>query len=755
MELVEFQVKKQIVPEEQICSDLLLLLSLSDSLNVNYDTHTSTLTRNDVLIINPKVRYSIHGQPAEYLEFRIDSRQFRTLFPQKKYVFFCDSSQGPNDNYDLLRKYLTEFVSTYYGEYEYQLAERRQKSYQLLIFLVNNFAVANLYASYSSRTEEILDYIEQNYSCDLALEQISAHFHLTAQYFSKYFKFNTGMTYYKYLNHIRLERAVEALLQSDDTLIHIALEHGFPNAEAFHRCFKSEFQVTPQEYRRLHRTNHTQTTPDKQALLQSLPHILDIKTDVQAQSQYCLDVDASQYRPYSCHWNTLLNLGAYNTTLDQQVHNQLHQIQSDLRFTYIRIQLDPSQFSAQEHYSFYHEEYLFDALLDLRFGIWFYADVHFLHNPERLYAYLDALLSHFANRYSIKNIMKWRFELVYNTIYDDAKCQRYWTIYDRIQHILNKYQCEMPLMGAGIALGNTQGLRVFYADLARRNRALPIQTFQAEPYSCISTKNGIFLNRETDSGYIKNKLIVLQHNISNFPQDIDQIYITSGTDMTLQRNFINDSCYRGASILKTMIDCFETVKVLSYSKPLDFSDPSALQTDELFGGEGLLTKHGLKKPSFYAYQFLNHMDRFFVGRSEHAIVFTNGNGNYQILCHNCKALNYKYYLDERQTEQRPVSEYFLDNDDIQLDFCLHNVKNGRYIIKKRSISETQGNLQYLWNQMTADQHVYIHANDLEYLRGIAIPHLSLQEYTASDNQIRLSEKLSSNEFAYIHIILEY
>lgn len=48
--------------------------------------------------------------------------------------------------------------------------------------------------------------------------------------------------------------------------------------------------------------------------------------------------------------------------------------------------------------------------------IWLYVEFRQLTVPEQMYAYLDRLFSHFANRYSIQNIRKWRLELTYNTI---------------------------------------------------------------------------------------------------------------------------------------------------------------------------------------------------------------------------------------------------------------------------------------------------------------------------------------------------
>lgn len=72
------------------------------------------------------------------------------------------------------------------------------------------------------------------------------------------------------------------------------------------------------------------------------------------------------------------------------------------------------------------------------------------------------------------------------------------------------------------------------------------------------------------------------------------------------------------------------------------------------------------------------------------------------------------------------SRYFREKTGQTQEFVFHlnHVKDGKYIIKKRSISRNQGNVQETTNQMSPENGIYIHPNDLNYLKNSAVPQLT-------------------------------
>lgn len=77
--------------------------------------------------------------------------------------------------------------------------------------------------------------------------------------------------------------------------------------------------------------------------------------------------------------------------------------------------------------------------------------------------------------------------------------------------------------------------------------------------------------------------------------------------------------------------------------------------DMLYGGTGIITKDGILKPAGFAFDFLNRLLPYYIGKEENCILTTDGHGSYGILCHNAKKLNYNYYLSAEMSWIRRIS----------------------------------------------------------------------------------------------------
>ncbi|MDD6492606.1 MAG: AraC family transcriptional regulator [Firmicutes bacterium] len=98
--------------------------------------------------------------------------------------------------------------------------------------------------------KKVLLYINENYSSPIRLDDLALLINLNAQYFCRYFKENIGKTVTEYINEIRIEKAAEALAETNDKIINIAQDTGFDNIGYFIRRFKKEKGLTPTEYRK-------------------------------------------------------------------------------------------------------------------------------------------------------------------------------------------------------------------------------------------------------------------------------------------------------------------------------------------------------------------------------------------------------------------------------------------------------------------------------------------------------------------------
>lgn len=101
----------------------------------------------------------------------------------------------------------------------------------------------------SSYTEQCKDYIKKHYREKIYLDNIASSLGISDSYLSRLFKKETGICIQDYVVQIRLERAVNLLLYSNESIPRIAEYVNFPSQSYFGKVFKKEYGVTPRIYR--------------------------------------------------------------------------------------------------------------------------------------------------------------------------------------------------------------------------------------------------------------------------------------------------------------------------------------------------------------------------------------------------------------------------------------------------------------------------------------------------------------------------
>jgi len=102
--------------------------------------------------------------------------------------------------------------------------------------------------------EEIFYYIGQNYrSPELSLEYLAEKYDYSAPYLSKVIKEETGMTFTKYVQDLRLNYIKEKLVETNLPIKDIINQGGYYDVSNFSRKFKKLLGITPGQYRELYR----------------------------------------------------------------------------------------------------------------------------------------------------------------------------------------------------------------------------------------------------------------------------------------------------------------------------------------------------------------------------------------------------------------------------------------------------------------------------------------------------------------------
>lgn len=100
---------------------------------------------------------------------------------------------------------------------------------------------------YDKNIGTVLDYINENLSEDLSIQNISERFYISKYYLMHKFKIQTGYTIHNYIIQKRLIKAKE-LIKKGISITDVCIRCGFNDYSNFIRMFKKEFNVSPKGY---------------------------------------------------------------------------------------------------------------------------------------------------------------------------------------------------------------------------------------------------------------------------------------------------------------------------------------------------------------------------------------------------------------------------------------------------------------------------------------------------------------------------
>lgn len=106
-------------------------------------------------------------------------------------------------------------------------------------------------ASYSEkmRIDMLCDYIHNNYSEKITLDDIANAAHISKGECCRIFKRLFHTTPFQYLVYYRLSRSIELLTETDYSISQVAQLVGFCSSSYYTKCFRKEYNCVPHKYR--------------------------------------------------------------------------------------------------------------------------------------------------------------------------------------------------------------------------------------------------------------------------------------------------------------------------------------------------------------------------------------------------------------------------------------------------------------------------------------------------------------------------
>lgn len=105
-------------------------------------------------------------------------------------------------------------------------------------------------SSQDIRIDQIISYVNQNYSKKLCVSDIAERFSISPNYLGKIFHDKIGYSLLRYIKQLRLNEAMKRITFTDDKFEYIAYCVGYRSYAGFSRDFKELFGKSPMDYRK-------------------------------------------------------------------------------------------------------------------------------------------------------------------------------------------------------------------------------------------------------------------------------------------------------------------------------------------------------------------------------------------------------------------------------------------------------------------------------------------------------------------------
>ncbi len=150
----------------------------------------------------------------------------------------------------------------------------------ILILLVNQYApyagtveIFQRQQRALNRLRPLFQYLGENCGNSIQVREAARICGMSESHFMSFFKQVTGLSFMKYLNHYRVERAQALLMNSDESMACISQDVGFCDQSYFGTVFRKIVGITPAAYRRRFE-NGTSTGPGQMHHVPSAPSSL-------------------------------------------------------------------------------------------------------------------------------------------------------------------------------------------------------------------------------------------------------------------------------------------------------------------------------------------------------------------------------------------------------------------------------------------------------------------------------------------------
>lgn len=743
-----------------------------------------TLKANDIAVINSNVEHSIRAE--------VRTTAFRLLIPYRlicrmtseEVAFFqCNSSLYISNNYSEIRKLTEMLLLNYLNMDSRNLSELVSIIFRIIHELFGNFSVdpnkipLYLKKADNDKIDRIIRYIQLHYFEPLSLAEVSEYFGISETYLSRYFKKHTGENFISYINDIRTDNAAFELASSQKSITNIAVDNGFSTPSVLNRYFRKKYGLTPSDFRKKTRKENRNFMIEEEKAEQVRQQISRKIAENPGKKQTSKKVtvrNVSDCASWS-NKNVIINIGEAGVIGEAQIQEHILFIKNVLNIPYVRIwNLFSEKFMIAEDFrgdsfNFDYLDRIFDFFVQNKIPLFIdmgkrnriimassrselYSDMQqcTLADIEEWKNLLDHFIVHLTRRYDRKLLEQWIFEFpwgkdpYYTADYD------YVTAYREGREIIKRYLPNCRI--AGICPNpnvNENQIRDVIHTLNEEKifpeiltmKIFPDSSHQLVEEAIHQTGNGYFYARE----FIEKMAAMVHEEGAEC-----KLCVSEWSNSISNRDAIQDSCARGTYIIRFILSIWKLVDMLGFWHGSDAVDLFYDSKKLIYGGGGLLTKDGIKKPSFYAFEFLSKLGNDMLRIGNNYIVTRNSAGTIICLCFNHREYSSYYYLNKDSGREIDLGKAFLSEEKEQIEFTIEDLEaDGVYLVKEEVVNSKSGSIQDEWRLLGNQEE--LSGEEIRYLKNTCIPKLYMERAVCVDGSVLFSVILEPHEMRMIYI----
>ena len=791
-----YDVIKPIKNDSSMTMSLTLLFVLEDSITVHVLEDNFTLHEGDVLMINPGVEYSYKETGDAIVGVALFTmKMINSVMNGKSVVFYCNSVADKTRSYEDIRTIFYNMTEEFL--YATRKSDCRIDSslYLLLDTLIENYQTENLNEAQGNpdndiRMQQMMQYIIGNLDQEVNLTDLAESMYVSASTLSRIFKKNTGVYFADYVTRLRLQQSLMLLSGTDQNMTQIALACGFTNSTSFNRAFRKEMNMSPTQYRELHSDDKKKKEEEKAKVGGEIRERLENNALIHGNNkligEIVEDLDENQGETYEKVWNKIINAGSVSDLNQANMQFHIQYLCEQLHFTSVRIwtlfstKLMITDGSGKKKCNFNMVDTALDFLVNNHLKVFMSLgrrpDMAALSKGD-VYKQNDYIpfvskkaweiaitefFNHILERYGLKEVSKWFFELTFIPVYPEDKA-RLWEgdpfsieeAYDYIYKLVRKKIPGAEIGGFGGAVADDwERLSELYSNLVKKDEKPDFVSFLLFPYDNVTGENGALERRvckSLDSELMQVRQMRDLMEQSGIPDS--KLYITEWNESISNRNYVNDSCFRACYIASRAEALLGKVDALAIMSASDWISNYMDSVGILNGSIGIISKDRIRKPAYFALAFLNTLGHRLLSHGKHYILTETDNGGIRLLLFNDSWFSAGYFLGP---EEIPLSKLksgtFFSETPLELSVVIKHLRgNGSWYIKKRIMNRDHGSILDEWEKFQYENRLM--RSDVKYLESVSEPKMTLERAVIDreDHSVRLNVTLEPHEICLVHI----